>query len=165
MVGRFEQKLAEYDEPAIPGGMPRDRLPGLWGKALATGRAAASGDYQADRTFIHDPVSDRTAAARGIVGTSALILSLGVIHNILLAAVLAYAFFLTLTQPLVRPFEGLTSSFRLNELSTFETPAALALACFVVFIALVSAVFFRYEASTATLWPASALRRVASGCS
>ncbi len=66
---------ADFSDPVVAGEMDPAELPGVWGRALLHGRAVATGDYIGDRTFIHDPRTDHSAAAAGIRSTAAAPLS------------------------------------------------------------------------------------------
>ncbi len=62
---------AQFTDPVVPAGVDPASLPGIWGLALARGRAVSTGDYLADSSFIHDTETDRSAAAAGIRSTAA----------------------------------------------------------------------------------------------
>ena len=69
----FSVPVMEPDpaDEGVPDGRPFDDLPGLWGRALAAGGPVATGDYLADDTFIHDPVSDARVARDGLRSAAA----------------------------------------------------------------------------------------------
>ena len=66
---------ASFSDPEISADTPYDELSGVWGRALARGRAVATGHYLSDTSFIHEADTDRSAAANGISSTAAAPLS------------------------------------------------------------------------------------------
>ena len=75
LAGRVVYSVPALEPDAQDDGVPDDRplddLPGIWGRALAAGAPVGTGDYLADDSFVHDPLTDARVVRHGLRSAAA----------------------------------------------------------------------------------------------